>query len=69
MGFHVHVDVTNVSRKDLICICQNFLKYEEVMDAFMPPSRRNNEYCKSNKNALVEAQTSSVMKRWLGAVR
>jgi hypothetical protein len=52
MGFHVHVDVTNVSRKGLICICQNFLKYEEVMDAFMPPSRRNNDFCKSNKNAV-----------------
>jgi hypothetical protein len=52
MGFHVHVDVTNVSRKGLICICQNFLKYEEVMDVFMPPSRRNNTFCKSNKNAV-----------------
>jgi hypothetical protein len=52
MGFHVHVDVTNVSRKGLICICQNFLKYEETMDAFMPPSRRNNTFCKSNKNAV-----------------
>jgi hypothetical protein len=52
MGFHVHVDVASVSRKGLICICQNFLKYEQVMDAFMPPSRRSNNYCKSNKNAV-----------------
>jgi hypothetical protein len=29
-----------------------FLKYEEVMDTFMPPSRRNNDFCKSNKSAV-----------------
>jgi hypothetical protein len=52
MGFHVHVDVTNVSRRNLINICQNFIKYEDAMDSFMPVSRRNNTFCKSNRDAV-----------------
>ena len=52
MGFHVHVSVQNVGLKKLIKICQQFIKYEEAMDAFMPPSRCNNTFCKSNKAAV-----------------
>ena len=53
MGFHVHVNVQNVARRDLIKICQNFVKYEDSIDSLLPPSRRNNNtYCKSNKAAV-----------------
>jgi Putative amidoligase enzyme len=52
MGFHVHVNVEHVGLKGLIKVCQNFVKYEKAMDSFMPKSRRNNRYCKSNKDAL-----------------
>jgi hypothetical protein len=36
-------------------ICENFIKYEDVIDTFMPVSRRTNKYCKSNKAALTKA--------------
>jgi hypothetical protein len=55
MGFHVHVSVDNFSLAAIKKICQNFIKFEDVIDTFMPPSRRTeagNDFCKSNKDAV-----------------
>ena len=54
MGFHVHVNVRRISKYALTNVAQNYIKYEQAMDSFMPPSRRtgNNMYCKSNKAAV-----------------
>ena len=57
MGFHVHVDATDISLRALKNICQNFIKYEDAIDSFLPPSRRtgseeSSKYCKSNMLAI-----------------
>jgi hypothetical protein len=54
MGFHVHINVQRINRYALTNVAQNYIKYEQAMDSFMPPSRRagNNMYCKSNKAAV-----------------
>ena len=54
MGFHVHIDVSQLSCDELVKVCQNFIKYEGAMDSFMPHSRREDVqvYCKSNKKAI-----------------
>ncbi len=53
MGFHVHINVRRISKYALTNVAQNYIKYEQAMDSFMPPSRRTgNTYCKSNKAAV-----------------
>jgi hypothetical protein len=52
MGFHVHVNVQGLTLSNLKSVCQNFVKYELAMDRFMPKSRRENDYCRSNRSVF-----------------
>ena len=52
MGFHVHVNVSELGLSELTNVCLNFIKYEAALDSLVPPSRRNNTYCRSNRSAI-----------------
>lgn len=57
MGFHVHVDVAGLSVPQLARVCQNFCRYEDAMDALVPPSRRtgapeSDAYFRSNRRSM-----------------
>jgi hypothetical protein len=60
MGFHVHVNVKHLPLGSLKNICQNYIKYESVIDTFMAPSRRKSEsqFCQSNQS-VVRGNTNS----------
>eukprot|EP00545_Synedropsis_sp_CCMP1620_P002818 CAMPEP_0119003338 /NCGR_PEP_ID=MMETSP1176-20130426/504_1 /TAXON_ID=265551 /ORGANISM="Synedropsis recta cf, Strain CCMP1620" /LENGTH=480 /DNA_ID=CAMNT_0006954931 /DNA_START=18 /DNA_END=1460 /DNA_ORIENTATION=+ len=61
MGFHVHIDVEGLSFEQIKKVCQNFIKYEAVMDSFMPRSRRDgspecDQFFKSNRRSVNPVQ-------------
>lgn len=50
-GFHVHIDASTFTLDNWKNIYKNYILLEDVIDSFMPISRRasNNSYCKSLK--------------------
>lgn len=48
-GFHVHFDANHLTTGQLRMIAYRYATYETEIDAFMPPSRRDNRYCKTNR--------------------
>lgn len=56
---YVRIDVTSLSIQQIVKVCQNFVKYEDAMDSFMPYNQREDrsEHCRSNKQA-VEGSTN-----------
>lgn len=49
-GTHVHMDATGMEMQTWKNIYKNYARLENVIDGFMPQSRRNNYYCKGFKN-------------------
>lgn len=44
-GLHVHHDISDFKRQQIIRMYNFYDKYEEVINCFMPSSRLNNHYC------------------------
>ena len=53
-SLHVQIDVSNLTILQIIKVCQNYIKYEEAIDSFMPWYRREDicPDCHSNKLAM-----------------
>lgn len=49
-GLHVHFDARSMSLKSVKNLFKMWLKFEDVLDTFQPPSRRGNAntYCRTN---------------------
>ena len=45
-GTHVHMDATGMDLNTWKNIYKNYARLEDVIDGFMPLSRRNNMYCR-----------------------
>lgn len=44
-GFHVHVNARDLSGSDIVNCVRRYAANETIIDAFMPESRRNNQFC------------------------
>jgi len=60
MGFHVHINVKDLTVEELVQVCQTFVQYESVMDTFMPSSRRtgsteSNNYFQSHQTICLKS--------------
>lgn len=71
MGFHVHINVNGLSVQELVKVCQNFVKFEDAIDSFLPPSRRTNQsdFCKSNRAAIFPDSPNGVRHQALGSCK
>ncbi len=53
IGLFVHVDVSTFHFESIKRMCLNYVKYEKVIDNYMPPNRRGfSNNCKSNSAAI-----------------
>lgn len=55
-GLHVHIGVRGMDPKQVRKIAMSFLNAEHHFDALVPPARRDNQYCKSNRAIAAPAR-------------
>ena len=67
-GLHVHFDARSMSLKAVKNLFKLWLKFEDVLDTFQPPSRRGNanQYCQSNLkrqcgDGIIQSETCVTM--------
>jgi len=52
-GFHAHFDVSDFTLNQFKALAKFWLKYEDIMESLVSPSRRGNAiYCRSNLNVF-----------------
>ena len=69
-GLHVHVDLTGIKFAGMRRICQNWAKYEDAIDLFLPESRRGNanRFCRSVRhNGFLGPGTNKEVNDYIGA--
>ena len=66
-GLHIHMDAANFTMETWRNLAITYRRLEPVIDAFMPNSRRNNDYCKSisriSERKIQEAQTITELRQ------
>lgn len=60
-GFHVHVDAAGLKKTEIYNVAHRYMLFEKDIDQFMPPSRRQNDYCHSMKSLLTEKQKRKIL--------
>lgn len=69
-GLHVHMDAADFTMNTWKNLALSYKNIENVINAFMPTSRRNNHYCKSlsgiSERRILEANTVSNLRAAFG---
>ena len=66
-GFHVHWGVSDWTLPNFRNLCARYIKFERVIDTFMPPSRRGNNahYCQGFRESFCQKMnTAKWWNRW-----
>lgn len=69
-GLHVHFDASTISDAHFVNIFKNYSKLENVIDTFLPQSRRanNNQFCRSFVDrSFSSCETKEEVIRYLGS--
>lgn len=63
-GLHVHHDINDYSVEDTKNLYATYIKFEKIIDSFLPNSRRgnNNNYCKSLTSINYSGREESALK-------
>jgi hypothetical protein len=59
-GFHVHVDANNLNPSQILNVVRRYGNYENEINAFMPPSRRNSRWAYSVAGTYTDSIVSAV---------
>ena len=62
-GLHVHFDAAQLGADQVRNVLINYATYEDVIDTFLPASRRNNRYCQSIRSLAASLNSCTTIQQ------